>query len=133
MANISQVMRRELKKINYDASVKEAAKRMRDERIGSLLVEKAGSIVGILTDTDVVRRAAAEGVDLAKTAVSTIMTSPVVSIEGMRTVQDAHDMMGDLGVRHLGVTEQGKLVGVVSVRDLLVHYKRVSEPKIGQD
>lgn len=133
MANIAQVMRRELKTINYDASVKDAAKRMRDERIGSLLVEKAGHIVGILTDTDVVRRAAAEGADLTKTAVHTIMTSPVVTIEGMRTVQDAHDMMGDLGVRHLGVTEQSRLVGVVSVRDLLVHYKRVSEPKIAQD
>jgi signal-transduction protein with cAMP-binding, CBS, and nucleotidyltransferase domain len=42
-------------------------------------------------------------------------------------------MMGDLGVRHLGVTEQGKLVGLVSVRDLLVYFKRVSEPKITQD
>ena len=106
---------------------------MKNERIGSLLVEKAGDVVGIVTDTDVVRRGVADGSDLTKIHVHTIMTSPVATIESNRTMQDAHDMMGDLSVRHLGVTEKGKLVGLVSVRDLLVYYKRVSEPKIAQD
>lgn len=133
MSTLAQVMRKDLKTIAHDKSVKEAAKRMRDERLGSLLVEKSGQIIGILTETDVVRRAVAEGVDLAKTTVQSIMTSPIASIETTRTVQDAHDMMGDLGIRHLGVTEAGKLVGLVSVRDLLVYFKRVSEPRITQD
>lgn len=133
MSTLIQVMRKDLKTVQHDVSVKDAAKRMRDEKVSSLLVEKNNDLVGIITDTDVVRRAAAEGSDLAKTAVHTIMTSPVATIESLRTVQDAHDMMGDLGVRHLGVTEKGKLVGVVSVRDLLVYFKRVSEPKISQD
>lgn len=133
MPSLAQVMRRELKKIAYDNSVREAAKRMRDERIGSLMVEKGGQLVGIVTETDVVRRAVAGDKNLGKITVESIMTSPIASIEVMRTVQDAHDMMGDLGVRHLGVTEQGKLVGLVSVRDLLVYFKRVSEPKITQD
>ena len=42
-------------------------------------------------------------------------------------------MMGDLGVRHLGVTDKGKIVGLISVRDLLVYFKSVSEPRITQD
>ena len=133
MSTLMQVMRKELKNVRHDVSVRDAAKRMRDEKVSSLLVEKNKELVGIITDTDVVRRAVAEGSDLMKTAVHTIMTSPIATIESLRTVQDAHDMMGDLGVRHLGVTEQGKLVGVVSVRDLLVYFKRVSEPKIAQD
>jgi len=133
MSTLVQVMRKELKNVRHDVSVKDAAKRMRDEKVSSLLVEKNNDLVGIITDTDVVRRAVAEGSDLAKTAVHTITTSPIATIESLRTVQDAHDMMGDLGVRHLGVTEKGKLVGVVSVRDLLVYFKRVSEPKISQD
>lgn len=133
MSSLAQVMRRELKKIVHDKSVKDAAKRMRDEKVSSLFVEKEGKLVGIITDTDVVRRAVAGDVDLAKTTVQTIMTSPIATIESIRTVQDAHDMMGDLGLRHLGVTEQGKLVGLISVRDLLVYFKRVSEPKITQD
>ena len=72
------------------------------------------------------------------------MTSPICSIEGSQPVDDAQDMMGDLGVRHLAVTQDGSIVGVISVRDLLMHYKRYaqskistevvySEPKIGQD
>ncbi|MGH7205423.1 MAG: CBS domain-containing protein [Nitrospiraceae bacterium] len=133
MPNIAQVMRKDLKKIPHDASVRDAAKRMRDERIGSLFVEKGNKLVGIVTDTDVVRRAVAEGSDLNKVTVQSIMTTPIVSIESVRTAQDAHDMMGDLGIRHLGVTEGGRLVGLVSVRDLLVYFKRVSEPRITQD
>jgi CBS domain-containing protein len=133
MGTLAQVIRRDLKSITADASVREAARRMRDARIGSLFVDKAGKLIGIITDTDVVRRGVAEGTDLNTMPVEKIMTSPVATIESMRSLQDAHDMMGDLNVRHLGVTENGKLVGIVSVRDLLVYYKRVSEPKIGQD
>jgi signal-transduction protein with cAMP-binding, CBS, and nucleotidyltransferase domain len=133
MSTLAQVMRKKLKVIAHSASIKEAASQMRDERVSALFVEKGGAFVGIVTDTDLVRRGVAEGVDIGKTAVETIMTSPIVTIEGIRTVQDAHDMMGDLSVRHLGVTEQGKITGVVSVRDLLVYFKSVSEPKIAQD
>ncbi len=133
MSTVAQVMQKDVKKIPHTAPVMDAAKRMRDERIGSLLIEKDGSLVGIVTDTDVVRRGVAEGTDLNRLTVEKIMTSPLVTIESVRTVQDAHDMMGDLQVRHLGVTEAGTLVGVVSVRDLLVYFKSVSEPKITQD
>ncbi len=133
MATLVQVMRRELKTIAHHVPIREVAKRMRDERVGALFVEQNGELVGIVTETDVVRRAVAEDLDLSSLRAQSIMTVPIVTIESIRTVQDAHDMMGDLGVRHLGVTEQGKLVGVVSVRDLLVYFKRVSEPKITQD
>ncbi|MBW8064672.1 MAG: CBS domain-containing protein [Nitrospira sp.] len=133
MATLVQLMRRELKTIAHHVPIREVAKRMRDERVGALFVEQNGELVGIVTETDVVRRAVAEDLDLGSLKAQSIMTVPIVTIESIRTVQDAHDMMGDLGVRHLGVTEQGKLVGVVSVRDLLVYFKRVSEPKITQD
>ncbi|MEE9203555.1 MAG: CBS domain-containing protein [Nitrospirales bacterium] len=133
MPNLVQVMRRELKTIAHHVPIREVAKRMRDERVGALFVEQNGELVGIVTETDVIRRAVAEDLDLGSLRAQSIMTVPIVTIESIRTVQDAHDMMGDLGIRHLGVTEQGKLVGVVSVRDLLVYFKRVSEPKITQD
>jgi signal-transduction protein with cAMP-binding, CBS, and nucleotidyltransferase domain len=57
----------------------------------------------------------------------------MASIESIRGVQDAHDMMADLGIRHLVVREAGKVVGVLSARDLLVYFKSVSEPNIAQD
>jgi CBS domain-containing protein len=133
MSSLAEVMRKELKKIVHTASVREAAKQMRDDRLGSLFVENGGKLIGIITETDLVRRGIAEGTDLNKATVQSIMTTPIATIEITRTLQDAHDMMGDIGVRHLGVTDKGKLVGLVSVRDLLVYFKRVSEPKITQD
>jgi signal-transduction protein with cAMP-binding, CBS, and nucleotidyltransferase domain len=133
MSTVAQSMRRELKTISHEASVRTAARRMREDKISSLLVEKNGELVGIVTDTDIVRRGVADGSDLSKMTVHNIMTSPIATIESNRTIQDAHDMMADLSVRHLGVTENGKLIGLVSVRDLLISYKSISEPKITQD
>ncbi|MGQ0810987.1 MAG: CBS domain-containing protein [Nitrospiraceae bacterium] len=133
MSTIAHIMRKNLKSIAHTASVRNAAKRMKTDRLGSLLIKKKGKFVGIVTDTDVVRRAVASGKDLNKMMVEAIMTNPITTIESTRTAHDAHDMMGDLGIRHLGVTEGGKIVGMVSVRDLLVFYQRVSEPKITQD
>jgi len=133
MSTITAVMSKKLQSIPVERSVAEAARRMRDDRIGSLLVEQTGEYVGIVTETDVVRRGVAESRDLEKLTVEKIMSYPMASIESIRSVQDAHDMMADLGIRHLVVREVGKVVGVLSARDLLVYFKSVSEPKIAQD
>ena len=132
MITISEVMIKAPKQIASSTSVVEAATRMRDERVGSLLVERNGEFVGMVTDTDVVRKAVAEKKDLSKTTVETIMTAPLNSIEATKTVPEAHDMMGDLGVRHLAVREAGKVVGVISVGDLAVYFTWLSEQKSPQ-
>ncbi len=132
MITISEVMIKAPKQIASSTSVVEAATSMRDERVGSLLVERNGELVGMVTDTDVVRKAVAEKKDLAKTTVETIMTAPLHSIDATKTVPEAHDMMGDLGVRHLAVREAGKVVGVISVGDLAVYFTWLSEQNIPQ-
>ena len=129
MITISEVMSKTPKQIASSTSVVEAATRMRDERVSSLLVERNGEFVGMVTDTDVVRKAVAEKKDLAKTTVETIMTAPLNSIDATKTVPEAHDMMGGLGVRHLAVREAGKVVGVISVGDLAVYFTWLSEQK----
>jgi signal-transduction protein with cAMP-binding, CBS, and nucleotidyltransferase domain len=133
MNTLQNLMTSKLKTIQYDATIQEAARRMRDERVGSLLVERDGKIVAIVTETDIVRKASARGADLGKEKIDVIMSSPVASIDIQRNPQDAHDMMGDLGVRHLVVTDKGAIVGLLSVRDLLLYFKSVSEPRITQD
>ena len=133
MNTLQNLMTSKLKTIQYDATIQEAARRMRDERVGSLLVERDGKIVAIVTETDIVRKASARGADLGKEKIDVIMSSPVASIDIQRNPQDAHDMMGDLGVRHLAVTDTGAIVGLLSVRDLLLYFKSVSEPRITQD
>jgi CBS domain-containing protein len=133
MSSVAHIMTKQVKTVAPGTSVVSAAKTMRTARIGSLFVKKGKQLVGIVTDTDIVRRAVSSNKSLSKMTVEKIMTSPICSIEGTRTVGDAQDMMGDLGVRHLGVTQAGEIVGVISVRDLLVYYQRYSEPRITQD
>ena len=106
--------------VERDTNVQTAARLMRDCRINSLLVTSGKEIIGILTDTDMVRRVVGTGVDTQTTTTEQIMSAPIVTIEGDKTVLDASDLMANTRIRHLGVTEGGKLVGMISVRDILV-------------
>jgi CBS domain-containing protein len=133
MSTVAQIMTKSPKSVGPKTSVASAAKTMRTARVGSLFVKKGKQLVGIVTDTDIVRRAVSTNKNLAKLTVEKIMTSPICTIEGNQPVDDAQDMMGDLGVRHLGVTKGGAIVGVVSVRDLLMHYKRYAQSKISTE
>ncbi len=144
MSIVTKIMSKNPKTVGPSVSIVSAAKKMKTARVGSLFVKKGKKLVGIVTDTDIVRRGVAMSKPLGKLTVEKIMTSPICTIEGSATVDDAQDMMGDLGVRHLAVTQAGEIVGVVSVRDVLMFYKRYaqstinpaasySEPKIFQD
>jgi CBS domain-containing protein len=103
-----------------DAPIKVGAEQLRDHNIGSLFVTKGNEIIGILTDTDIVRRCVAAGVDPNKGTVEQIMSAPIVMIDENKTLLDANDLMAQSHVRHLGVSRNNKLVGMISVRDLVV-------------
>ena len=144
MAAVASIMTKNPKSVGPTTSVVSAAKTMKSARVGSLLVKKGKQFVGIVTDTDIVRRAVSSGKPLGKLTVEKIMTAPIRTIDAGKAVDEAQDMMGDHSIRHLGVTRGGEIIGVVSVRDLLMYYKRYAqsklppnmgyeEPKIGQD
>lgn len=106
--------------VDRDTDVRKAAQVMRDRNIGSVFITRDQDIIGILTDTDLVRRVVAVGADAAKTPVEQIMSAPILTIEENKTILDANDMMAVHHLRHLGVTRNGALVGMISVRDLVV-------------
>ena len=106
--------------VERDTDDQTAARIMRDRGIGSLFVTNGKEVVGILTDTDMVRRVVAAGADTHKTTVEQIMSAPILTIEENKTLLDANDLMAQTHVRHLGVTRDGGLVGMISVRDLVV-------------
>jgi CBS domain-containing protein len=116
---LSILMATTLATIQSDASLLEAAQLMGEKRIGSLLTIEAGEIVGIVTERDLVRKGLASSRDAGSTHVSAVMSSPLLSIDVNRTIRDASKAMAEQGVRHLAVTENGKIVGVLSVRDLV--------------
>ena len=130
MSTVAMIMSKQPKTVGPSVSIVSAAKKMKAARVGSLFVKKGKKLVGIVTDTDIVRRAVAMSKPLGKLTVEKIMTSPICTIEGSQAVDDAQDMMADLGVRHLAVTQAGEIVGVVSVRDVLMFYKRYAQSKI---
>lgn len=103
-----------------DTPIKIGAEQLRDHNIGSLFVTKGTEIIGILTDTDIVRRCVAAGVDPNKGTVEQIMSAPIVMIDENKTLLDANDLMAQSHVRHLGVSRNSKLIGMISVRDLVV-------------
>jgi CBS domain-containing protein len=133
MSTVAKIMNKNPKSVGPKMSIASAAKMMRAARVGSLFVKKGKQLVGVVTDTDIVRRAVASGKPLGKLTVEKIMTTPICTIEGSQSIDDAQDMMADLGVRHLGVTKNGEISGVVSVRDLLLHYKRYAQSKISTE
>lgn len=126
MATLGQLMTREISVISEEATLQEAAQRMQLQRIGSLLVERNGEYAGIITETDVVR-AVAEFQDVSQLKVHGLMSSPIISLDKKLSPQYARDLMADRRIRHLAITEEGQIVGVISVRDLLAYFKTVSK------
>ena len=122
MVSITDVMSKDPKKISCKASIADTAQKMRDEEVGALFIEKNGEIVGSVSDRELVRRAVADKMDLENTTVEKIMTTPVNFIDSTNTLLDAQDKMRDFGVRHLAVREGGKVVGIISVGDLLAFF-----------
>ncbi len=133
MSTVAQIMTKGPKTIGPKVSIASAAKAMRQRRVGSLFIKKGKQLVGIVTDTDIVRRAVASGKPLGKMTVEKIMTAPVCTIEGSASIDDAQSMMAELGVRHLGVSKNGEITGVISVRDVLSFYKRYAQSKISTE
>jgi signal-transduction protein with cAMP-binding, CBS, and nucleotidyltransferase domain len=129
---LSEIMQTRLKSISEEASIIEAAEKMRQETIGGLLVERKGTYIGLLTDTDIVRKGVGAKMNLEETKVKNLMTTNLPSMQVSRTSHEAYDMMGDLGLRHLIICDGEQVVGMVSMRDLLLYFKSL-EPSIGVD
>ena len=129
---LAEIMQTTLKAVPFGTPVVEAAERMRQGRIGGLLVEQNGQFIGLITDTDIVRKGVGARKNLERTKVEELMTTTLPTIQVSRTSHEAFDMMGDLGLRHLVICDGDKVVGLVSMRDLLLHFKSY-EPGIGVD
>lgn len=119
MVTIKQLMKQNLAVIPVTTSVLEAAKVMRERKIGSVFVQQNGRIVGIVTETDIVRGVVADCHCPQATLARDIMSSPVIGIDGARPITEAADLMDRNCTRHLAVMRSGDIIGVLSVRDLL--------------
>ncbi len=121
MIPVKRVMARNLVTVDKQMTVQEVAKVMESKEVGSVLVmdKEGGEIAGIVTERDIVKKVVAKGVDGSSYMVKGIMSSPLLTIDSNKTIFEAGDYMDQKKVRHLAVTESGKVVGVISVRDLI--------------
>jgi signal-transduction protein with cAMP-binding, CBS, and nucleotidyltransferase domain len=124
MDEIGDYMITNVLSIDVESSVQEAAQFMVTHNIGSVLVKEFDEYVGIVTETDLTRKVLGKGLNADSTAISEIMTSPVLSMDRYLPVEEANRFMHKNKIRHLAVTEEDKIVGVLSVKDLVAYFSK---------
>jgi CBS domain-containing protein len=112
-------MRKDPITVKAGTSVTEAAKLMKTCDVESVLVSDRERIVGIVTESDIVKKVVGSDRSPYFIPIEEIMSSPVVGIEERRPLTEAADLMNKHQSIHLGVTKNGAMVGILSVRDLL--------------
>jgi CBS domain-containing protein len=102
-----------------DAMVYDAIELMNERHIGALVVRRGDEIVGIVTERDFTQKMVLKERTTRETPVGDIMTSPVILVRPEQTTEDCMVLMGANHLRHLPVVDSGRLVGMVSIRDLV--------------
>jgi len=122
MSNVSEILANKgaaVLSVDADASVLEAAQQMIDANVGAMLVSVDGRISGIVTERDYLRRVTLEGRADRETAVREIMSSPLIVITPQTTIEECMGLMTEQRIRHLPVAENGDIVGVISIGDVV--------------
>ena len=122
---VSDYMSEEIRSIHLEASLKEAGKLLHLYQIGALLVDDDKRYVGIITDSDLSRKAVAQGLDPSTTQIKQCMSKTIFSIEDDEPLIEAVKLMKTKRIRHLVVTEDNTIIGILSVSDLLRYYSGV--------
>jgi len=102
-----------------NTSLRDVAALMDKFSVGSVLVKRGTELMGIVTEADFVRRAVLEGHNIDVTPVSRIMTKDMVTVGPGMDVLEAIDLMKDADIRHLPVVDENKLVGFITLNDIL--------------
>jgi len=104
-------------------TVREAAAKMVEANVGSLLVEMNGKVVGIVTERDVLRRVIAGDKDADTTTVAEIMSSPVQTCTASDEAETCFDILSEHAFRHLAVMDGDEPLGVISLRDVALELR----------
>jgi acyl dehydratase/CBS domain-containing protein len=124
---VSSVMNAPARTATSDTTIVDAARRLRDEGIGSLVVEDGDRAVGIVTESDVVA-VTAEGGDTTALTVGDVMSSPLVTVRSDANIEAAVERLRTHGIKKLPVVDDGVLLGIVTTTDLANYIPQLSHP-----
>ncbi len=125
MKTVAQVLKAKDQKnqdvhtIQWDQTVFEALVRMSEKNVGALPVVKEGTVVGIISERDYARKLILKGLSSVTTRVDEVMSSPVITVDTHKSVEECMNIMTDSHLRHLPVVENGQLLGLLSIGDLV--------------
>lgn len=123
MDEVGEFMSSPVLRIDSESSAQDAAILMEKSHVGSLIVEKYGDDVGIITERELSQKVLAKGGKPEEMKVSDIMTS-VQSMDRYMPIEEANQFMHKNKIRHLAVTDEDKIVGIISIKDLVAYYSK---------
>jgi CBS domain-containing protein len=121
---VKDVMNKNVVVAKADVTVKEASKVMTEYNIGGLVIMEGEDIVGMVTDTDIIR-SIAQGKDVNKTTMNDLMTKKVITADPEDTIESVVDTMVKHHIKRIPVVEDGKIKGIITASDIIV-----VEPKL---
>ena len=115
------IKNQEIYQVEMGATVLEAVRAMVERNIGAVPVVHNGKLVGIFSERDLMKRVVAEGCDPRRTCLAEVMTEDPLTVNTTEELENCMALMRRHGFRHLPVCHEGQLVGIVSLRDILLH------------
>lgn len=119
VSNLLQSKKSEILSVSPDQSVYEALQLMAEKNIGAVLVTSNKKLVGILSERDYARKIILKGKTSKETKVEEIMTSQVLYVSTDKSVEDCMAIMSEKHIRHLPVIDNGELLGIISIGDVV--------------
>ncbi|MBI2619267.1 MAG: CBS domain-containing protein [Ignavibacteriales bacterium] len=121
MKTINEILQeRPIYSVNRDQTVIETVRYMAEKNVGAVPVMKENRLVGVFSERDVIKRVVARGLDPAKVIVGEVMTTKLVVAEADEHYESCLSKMRQAHCRHLPVVQEDRLIGMVSLRDLLM-------------
>jgi signal-transduction protein with cAMP-binding, CBS, and nucleotidyltransferase domain len=127
LQDIGNYMSSPVLSIDGELTVQNAAQEMHGKKVGALLVrvyEEYDIYAGIITETDLTRKVVAKGLNPETTLVSSVMSKPILTMDRYMPIEEAEGYMKSKMIRHLAVTEGDKIVGMLSLKDLVACYAK---------
>jgi len=125
---VKEYMTSPILSVDNDATLKEVADFMNSHKTSVVLVRnKNHGYIGVVTDADFTHKVAVKEYSVNTTTIESIMSAPIKAVDGSMFMADANGIIRQSGIRHLGVTENGEFIGLLSAMNFFEYYKDVEE------